>query len=152
MRNVILLLAFTLVLAYSQGKMSPEQRQAMLDYQLTLPRANSLITAMDAMTKYVVSLPDYADRLRKSATMTPAQRLAQVENDSKAMAILKQNNLTAKDYIVGVPVLRQALMAASGGVGANITASPANIAFAKANLATLKPKMDAADGLTTSRK
>jgi hypothetical protein len=29
----------------------------------------------------------------------------------------------------------------------NIVASPANVAFAKANLAQLKPKMDAADGI-----
>jgi hypothetical protein len=33
----------------------------------------------------------------------------------------------------------------------NITASPANIAFAKANLAQLKPKMDAADGIAGRR-
>jgi len=41
-----------------------------------------------------------------------------------------------------------ALLAARGAGGPNIVASPANLAFAKANLATLKPKMDAADGLT----
>jgi len=74
MRRVILLLAFTVGLAYAQGKMTPEQRQAIVDYQLTLPRANSLITSLDAMTKYVVSLPDYADRLRKAAEMSAAQR------------------------------------------------------------------------------
>jgi hypothetical protein len=37
---------------------SPQDRQEILDYQLTLPRANQLITAMEAMTRYVVSLPD----------------------------------------------------------------------------------------------
>ncbi|MBZ5632973.1 MAG: hypothetical protein LAO55_07560 [Acidobacteriia bacterium] len=159
MRRVIFLLAFALVLAYAQGKMTPEQRQAILDYQLTLPRANSLITAMEAMTKYVVGLPNYADSVRKAATMTPAQRVAQVESDPKAMAILKQNNLTARDYLIGVPALRMALMLAQdvtladgGRAGGNMVASPANVTFAKANLATLKPKMDAADGLTPAKK
>ena len=84
--------------------------------------------------------------------MTPAERLAEVENDPKAMAILKQKNLTARDYLVGVPALRMALMAAQGmPTGANIIASPANVTFAKAHLAELKPKMDAADGIP-SRK
>jgi hypothetical protein len=129
------------------SKTSPEARQEILNYQLTLPRANQLITAMEAMTKYVVSLPDFQDRMRKSMTMTPAERLAEIEKDPKAMAILKQNGLTAKEYLVGVPALRMALMIAQGvPSNSNIIASPANVAFAKANLAQLKPKMDAADG------
>jgi len=40
-----------------------------------------------------------------------------------------------------------ALMAAQGATAPNVVASPANVAFAKANLAQLKPKMDAADGI-----
>jgi hypothetical protein len=139
--------------AGSQASGAPShERRDILNYQLTLARANQLIVAMEAMTKYVVSLPDFADRLRKSATMTPAERRAQVENDPKAMAILKQNGLTAQDYLVGVPALRMALMAAQGGANLpNIVASPANVAFAKANLAQLKPKMDAADGIGARR-
>ena len=54
-----------------------------MEYQLTLPRAEHLITALDALTKYVVSLPDYQERLRKTATMTPAERAAQMEKDPK---------------------------------------------------------------------
>jgi hypothetical protein len=126
---------------------SPQQRQAILDYQLTLPGAEHLITAMQAMTTYLISLPDYQERMRKSATMTAADRIAQIETDPKAAAILKQNSLTARDYLIGVPALRMALMAAQGATTPNIVASPANLAFAKANLAQLKPKMDAADGL-----
>ena len=127
--------------------LSPQQRQAILDYQLTLPGAEHLITAMEAMTKYLVSLPDYQERMRKSATMTAADRIAQLENDPRAAAILKQNSLTARDYLIGVPALRMALMAAQGTTAPNVVASPANVAFAKANLAQLKPKMDAADGI-----
>lgn len=127
--------------------LSPQQRQAILDYQLTLPVAEHLITAMQAMTKYLTSLPDYQERMRKSAAMSAADRIAQIEADPKASAILRQNSLTAREYLIGVPALRMALMAAQGGTGPNIVASPANVAFAKANLAQLKPKMDAADGL-----
>ena len=123
-------------------------RQAILDYRLTVTQADHLIAAMTAMTKYLVSLPDFRDRLAKSAKMTAAERLAQLEKDPAAMAILKQNELTAQDYMVGVPALRMALMAAQGSTNSpNIVASPANVAFAKANLAQLKPKMDAADGI-----
>ncbi len=138
--------------AAAQGRMSAEQRDALLAYQLTLPRANKLITSMEAMTKYVVSLPDYQERVAKSMSMTPAQRVAQIENDPKAMAILKENGLTARDYLVGVPALRMALMAAQGLTAPTIVASPANVEFAKANLAQLKPRMDAADGAARGRQ
>jgi hypothetical protein len=130
------------------GRLTPEQRQAILDYQLTLPRANALLAAMDAMTKYVVSLPDYQTRMAKTMTMTPAERRAQMENDPKASTILKQNGLTAQDYLVGVVALRQAVyLAQPGPGGGNLVASPANLAFAKAHLAELKPKLDAVDGI-----
>jgi len=127
--------------------LSPQQRQAIFDYQLTLPGAEHLITAMQAMTSYLISLPDYQERMRKSATMTGAERIASLESDPRAAAILKQNSLTARDYLIGVPALRMALMAAQGATAPNIVASPANVAFAKANLTQLKPKMDAADGI-----
>ena len=131
----------------SGQSLSPQQRQAILDYRLTLSGAEHLIAAMQAMTKYLVSLPDYQERMRKSATMTAAERIAQLESDPKAAAILKEHGLTGRDYLVGVPALRMALMAAQGAAAPNIVASPENVAFAKANLAQLKPKMDAADGV-----
>jgi len=144
---VALLVTCAAAPARAQRGLTPEARQAIMDYQLTLPRAEHLITALDALTKYLVSLPDYQERLRKSATMTPAERAAQMEKDPKTAAILKDNSLTARDYLVGVPALRMALMGAQGADNApNIAYSPANLAFAKANLKTLKPKMDAVDG------
>jgi hypothetical protein len=148
MACLLTLLAIALALPDQVSGAAAQRRQQLLDYELTMPRANQLIAAMDAMTKYVASLPDFAERLRKSATMTPAEQLAQVENDPKAAAILKQNNLTAREYLIGVPVLRMALMVAQGLPQSDrIVASPRNVAFAKAHLAELKPKMDAADGL-----
>ena len=128
--------------------LTPQQRQALLDYKLTLPAAEHLIAAMQEMTKYVVSLPDHQARMQKSATMSAADRIAQLEADPRTAAILKQNSLTARDYLTGVPALRMALMAAQGVTAPNVVASPPNVAFAKANLAQLKPKMDAADGIS----
>lgn len=150
MRIRISLLSLALCVAVGPARaqnLSPEQRQVILDYHLTLSGAEHLITAMQAMTKYLVSLPDYQDRVRKSATMSAADRITQLETDPRAAAILKENSLTARDYLIGVPALRMALMAAQGVTTPNIVASPANVAFAKANIAQLKPKMDAADGI-----
>jgi hypothetical protein len=127
---------------------SSQEGQDILNYPLTLTRANQLISAVDAMTKYLVSLPNFQDRLIGSMKMTAAERSAQLQADAKAMVILKANGLTVHDYIVGVPSLRMALMAAQAPADApNLAVSPANLAFAKANLAQLKPKMDAADGI-----
>jgi len=144
-KSALLLLASLAVASGQPSTASAERREAILNYQLSLPRANQLIAAMAAMTRYVTSLPDARERIARSLKMTPAEQLAQVEKDPKAMAILKDNDLTAREYIVGVPALRMALLAAQGMTSDNIIASPGNVAFAKANLAQLKPKMDAAD-------
>jgi uncharacterized coiled-coil protein SlyX len=157
MRSTIVLvvaLSFFLAMGSAAGQAatgSPQGNQEILDYQLTLPRASQLITAMEAMTKHLVSQAGFQDRLLQSMKMTLAEQRAQLEKDPKAMAILKQNGLTAQEYLVGVPALRMALMAAQGVKAPNIAVSPANLAFAKANLALLKPKMDAADGIRPPR-
>ena len=140
-----LVLFVNLTNAWSQN-LSDERRKAILEFSLTMDRANHLIPAMVDMTKYVVSLPDYAERARKSGQMTLSEQVAQVEKDPKAMEILKRNSLTARDYLVGIVALRMSILAAGGASSPNIVASSANVAFAKANMATLKPKMDAADG------
>jgi hypothetical protein len=67
------------------------------------------------------------------------------------MSILKSNNLTPREYLIGVPALRMAILAAQGRSSNMIVASPANVSFAKANLAELKSKMDAADGIAPGR-
>ena len=130
--------------AQSPG-LGPDERNAILGYELTMDRANHLISAMSSLTQYLVSLPDFKERMARSAKLTTAERRAQMEQDPKTSEILKQNGLTARDYLVGVPALRMALMAAQGLNAPNIVASPANAAFAKAHLAELKPKMDQAD-------
>jgi DNA-binding MarR family transcriptional regulator len=153
MRNSIALLVLLRLGQASgpAGGQTPTASQAR-QYQLTLPRANHLIAALQAMTQYVVALPDFQDRVVKTMHMTPAERRAQLEMDPKAMAILRQNDLTAQEYLVGVPALRMALMAAQHATtSANVIASPANVAFARAHLAELKPKMDAADGVVRPR-
>jgi len=79
-------------------------------------------------------------------------RCTGVVKDPKTADILKRNQLTAKDYVVGVVALRMAVLVAGGmPQSTNIIASPSNIAFAKANLSILKPKMEAVDGAGAAR-
>lgn len=134
---------FVLTLGVSQA----QERQEILDYPLTMQRANQLIAALPQMTKYVMSLPP--EVLKKAAKQTRAERLANLEKDPKGMAILKQNGLTAKDYVVGVPTLRMALWLAKGMAPSELVyASPANLAFAKAHLGELQPRWEAVEGGT----
>src|SRR6185503_18975907 len=154
MRNTIVLLFSMFSLGLAGGpaqadvsKLPPEARRAILSYRLTTRRSNQLISAMDAMTKYLVSLPDAQDRMAAWMKMTPPERIANLEKDPRAMSILRKNRLTPKEYLVGVPTLRMALMAAQGAPSPPVIASPANVAFAKTNLAQLKPKWDAAEGI-----
>lgn len=128
---------------------SADQRQAILAYKLTRPLADKLLAALPEMTRYVVAKPNFMEIVAKSAKLSPSERLAQVEADPGAMAILKKHGLTAREYVVGVPALRMALWRAQSGDGPGSEAmivSADNLAFAKANLAALKPKLDAADG------
>ena len=127
------------------SRLTPEQRDAILGYSLTLDRAHHLIAAMTAVTQYLVAQPDWQQRLRQNANLTGAEQAARMEKDPTISGILKKNGLTAREYLIGVPALRMALMAAQGLTSPNIVASPANVAFAKANLAELKPKMEDAD-------
>jgi len=132
-------------------------REEILKYQLTLERSDQLIKALEAMTKYATSLPDFKERLHKELLMTPGERRAQLEKDPEAMAILNKNGLTAQEYLIGLPALRMALYWADRYPGFSedllehirtdpiIFASRYNISFAKANMAQLKPRMEAVD-------
>ena len=151
MRVTTLVLLFAIVVGSARsidaqsGGLTQQQRDAILGYSLTLDRSNHLIAAMASVSQYLVSQPDYKERLARSAKLTAAEQAAQMDKDPKISAILKENGLTARDYLVGVPTLRMALLSAQGLSSPNIVASPANVTFAKANLAQLKPKMDQAD-------
>ena len=157
MRRAIVwaVLAWALVVpaARAQMPMSDEAKKAVLAYQLTLPRANQLIAAMAALSKQMVTAPDFKERMPKLMKMSNAERKAEIEKDPKSVAILKENKLTSDEYLVGVPALRMAMMMAQGmPASANVVASSANVAFAKANLAELKPKMEAAEGALLPKK
>ena len=144
MRKMILLLLLSAGLASAQTSLTPDQRQAILDYQLTMPKVNSLTGAMEGLSKYLASLPNAQERGLRLATMSPADLRAVTEKDPKAMGILTQNGLTVREYFLGTSALTMAYTIAATGVNnPAILASPANVAFAKANLAQLKPKMDA---------
>ena len=143
-------LAMALSMAPGQAGPTPEARQEILDYKLTMQRANQLIAALPEMSKFVASLSPEARA--KAAKATPAERLANTANNPTSAAILKRNGLTAAEYLVGVPALRMSMMIAEGIQAPNIFASPANVAFVKANLAELRPKWDAANGLSPPAK
>jgi hypothetical protein len=143
LRRAILIVVAAGFVSGQSLQLPPERKQAILAYQLTPAKADHLVVALTAMTKYVMSLPDYQDRVKKSMTMTLPEQIAMFEKDPKTAAILKENKLTARDYLIGVPTLRMAIMAAEGNQ--NVVASPFNVAFAKAHLKELKPKLEEAD-------
>src|SRR5207248_39893 len=94
MRSLFLLL-LCIALASAQTSLTAEQRQAILDYQLTMPKANSLISAQEELTVYIASLPNSRERGLRLATMRPADLRALLGKDAKAMAILTKNGLAA---------------------------------------------------------
>jgi hypothetical protein len=122
-------------------------QQEILAYRLTLPKSHSLITATREMTVHIMSQPDFQARIFKLMQMSPAEQRAEMEKDTKAMAILKTHNLTAQEYQVGLPALRMALAAAQGMSGPTIIASPTNVTFAKQNLPALKPRADSVEAM-----
>src|SRR5713101_553028 len=119
MRGVFLFLLFYIGLATAQTSLTPAQRQAILDYQLTMPKANSLTSAMESLSKYLASLPNSQERGLRLATMSPTELLALTEKDAKAMGILTQNGLTAREYLVGTSALTMAYTIAATGVNNN---------------------------------
>ena len=132
MRVLIVPLIISLGLAAGQT-ITPAERQAILAYQLNMPRANSLITTGVALSKYRASIPDFQANPAKYLTMTLSESIAWLEKDQKAMAILKQNGFAVRDYMIGFTALSMAYTIASGANAPDYVASPANVAFAKSN-------------------
>jgi hypothetical protein len=143
-RFVLGILAAVLALAQPPA-ISPEARKEILGYQLTIQRADRLISVLPPMTKFFMSQPQQV--LATWSTLTPAKKVANLANSPEAMAILKPYQLTAKDYVVGVPALRLAVWRAEGiPESATVFASAANLALVKANFAQLKARWEAVDG------
>src|SRR5438445_13207784 len=132
MRVLIVSLIISVGLAAGQT-ITPAERQAILAYQLNMPRANSLITTGVALGKYRASIPDFQANPAKYLTMTLSESIASLEKDQKAMTILKQNGFAARDYMIGFTALSMAYTIASGSNAPDYVASPANVAFAKSN-------------------
>jgi hypothetical protein len=132
----------------AQSQLSADRREAILAYKLTKPLADKLLAALPEMTRYVMAKPNVKELVARSAKQSLKEGIAQTEADPGAMAILKKHGLTAREYLVGVPALRMAILRAQSGdasLSDILVASADNVAFAKANLAELKPKLDAAD-------
>jgi hypothetical protein len=132
MRVLIVPLIIFLGLAAGQT-ITPAERQAILAYQLNMPRANSLITTGVALSKYRASIPDFQANPAKYLTMTLSESIAWLEKDQKAMAILKQDGFAARDYMIGFTALTMACTIAAGSNAPDYVASPANVALAKSN-------------------
>lgn len=151
MRHASLFLFLFLLNQAAASAQSPApantNREEILAYQLTLPRAHSLISATRDMTKYAMSLPDFQQRAMKMMTMTSAQQQAELEADQNAVKIFRDHGLTAKEYMVGGPALRMAMLIAEGNTSPNLFASPANLAFAKKHMAVLKPRADSVEAM-----
>ena len=146
MRKLILFL--TALSAWLPGQTSPaaaEKRQAILSYQLDLKRADQLLKAMPTMSRYVASLPDFQDRMKKSMTMTLAELAAQVEKDPNASAIVKENG--SHPWNTSSACRPCAWRSWQPRGSTPLTSSPhlPTWRFAKTNVATLKPRLDAAD-------
>ena len=148
----ILVMLFTASLTLSS---SQDDQKEILNYKLSTPVANKLLSALPEMNKYLISLPNWQSRVARSMNQSLGEMTRDTEQDPKAVAILKKNGLTAREYVVGIPALRMALMAVSlppaDAKKLGIAASPENVAFAKANSKELKSKLDAADGLLVRR-
>src|SRR5262245_15093906 len=116
---------------------SLDDQKEIIAYKLSTPVANKLLTALPEMNRYLISLPNWQARIARSMNQSLGEITRDTEQDPKAMVILKKNGLTAKEYVVGIPALRMALMAVSlqpaDAKKLGISASPENVAFAKAN-------------------
>ena len=148
------LLGLMLAPAPAPAQPSPELREAILAYRLTQPLADKLLAALPEMTRYVMAKPNARELIARARTQSLAERTAQVEADPGAMAILRKHGLGAREYVVGVPALRMAILraqSAEAGGGGLVVVSPENLAFARAHLAELKPRLDAADRGATPR-
>ena len=128
MWRVLFPVAIALSGALGQARLTPEARQEILDYKLTMQRANQLIAALPEMSKFVLSLSPEARA--KAAKATPAERLANTANNPTSAAMMIAEGIQAPD----------------------IFASPANVAFVKVNLAELEPRWAAANGLSRPAK
>src|SRR2546428_691870 len=127
MRTVRCCMLLVCVAALLRAAMSPEEQKAVLSYKLSMPVANRLLTALPAMTQYVLSLPDRQARMARAMKQSTQGRIKEMEANEKVMAILKQNSLTPREYIVGVIALRMAVMIANTPAGIaipTIIASP----------------------------
>ncbi|MCW5980338.1 MAG: hypothetical protein KIT09_19795 [Bryobacteraceae bacterium] len=146
-RNGAFIFAASIALAClpAQGQLSEASKQEILKYKLTMPLSNKLLAALPDMTGYLGSDQQGMAKLKKWMRMPLADQAKEVEADSGAMAILKKRGLTAKEYVVGVPTLRMAVMKASGRNSPNLIVSPANLEFARENLDILRPRMEAGD-------
>ena len=94
-----------------------------------------------------VKRPGDFQAINDPAIFPPRRATIELTSPRPATAIPEQDGVTPDKYLIGMPALRMAIMAPQRLAGLDITASAATVAFALANLAQLKPKTGAADGM-----
>jgi len=101
---------FLLALSFASGQkpattsaMSPDVRKEILAFELNMPRADHLISALPLMSRFFMS--QSPEILATWGKLSVAKKIANLEKSPQAMANLKPYGLTAKEYIVGVPAL-----------------------------------------------
>lgn len=113
---------------------TPATEQAIRAYTLDQARANVLIKALREGTAATLKDPAGMSRLMKQMELPFEQQIAALDKDPIMGPVLKANNLSPQQYSFGVLALRAAYLARSGGAdGLARLASPANVAFLKAN-------------------
>jgi hypothetical protein len=139
--------AFTAAQPQRPGQ-SPAEQQEVLAYKLTMPVADKLLAALNALNQYILSKPDWMTWVQQSMRGTRDDQVRQLEQDPKALAIIRQNGLTAREYAVGIVALRGAVSKVrdpNGAMGRASVASAENLAFATANLKELDARLTKAD-------
>jgi hypothetical protein len=82
--SIVCFLFFTHMANGQASKVSDERRKEILDYQLTMARANQLIAALGEMVTLLP--PDFQEHVRQGNRIGDKE---QIERDPKAMDILK---------------------------------------------------------------
>lgn len=119
-------------LPVSAQSMSPATEQAIKSYVLDPARAEVLLKTLKELTAETLKDPKWMQKLPARMKLSFEEQWKALEADPVSGPVLRASRITAKDYSCGLMALR----AASGldsGAGVAKYASPANVAFLKAN-------------------
>lgn len=112
--------------------MSPATEQAIKSYVLDPARSEVILKTLKELTAQTLKDPNWMKKLPARMKLPFEEQWTALEADPVSGPVLRANRISAKDYSCGLMAMR----AASGldsGAGVAKYASPANLAFLKAN-------------------